>query len=125
MVNRRRRPPAQPGSARHRVDRLADLRARTHADIAKRRAEGKTDNVIRRLLKCYIARELYRCLTTEIEAEASSVDLDDRQRLAGLEHLLEYRDLGARVQRPLWASTDVKNPAYRTPCMSPGSRCLE
>jgi transposase len=35
---------------------------RTHAYIAKRRAEGKTDNEIRRCLKRYIARELYRAL---------------------------------------------------------------
>jgi transposase len=41
---------------------------RTHAYITKRRAEGKTDNEIRRLLKRYIARELYRCLNTEIPA---------------------------------------------------------
>lgn len=41
---------------------------RTHAYIAKRRAKGKTDNEIRRLLKRYIVRELYRCLNTEIAA---------------------------------------------------------
>jgi hypothetical protein len=41
---------------------------RTHAYIAKRRAEGKSDNEIRRLLKRYIVRELYRCLNTEIAA---------------------------------------------------------
>jgi transposase len=41
---------------------------RTHTYIAKRRAEGKTDNEIRRLLKRYIARDLYRCLNTEIAA---------------------------------------------------------
>jgi transposase len=35
---------------------------RTHAYIARRRAEGKTDPEIRRCLKRYIARELYRCL---------------------------------------------------------------
>ena len=39
---------------------------RTHAYIAKRRAEGKTDNEVRRLLKRYIAREIHRCLHTEI-----------------------------------------------------------
>ncbi|GAA1853510.1 hypothetical protein GCM10009836_37010 [Pseudonocardia ailaonensis] len=41
---------------------------RTHASIAKRRAEGKADNEIRRLLKRYIVREIYRCLQTEIAA---------------------------------------------------------
>jgi len=41
---------------------------RTHAYIAKRRGEGKTDNEIRRLLKRYIARELYRCLNAETAA---------------------------------------------------------
>ena len=37
---------------------------RTHAYIARRRAEGKTDREIRRILKRYIARELYRTLNT-------------------------------------------------------------
>lgn len=41
---------------------------RTHAYIAKRRAQGKTDNEIRRLLKRYIARELFRTLNTPITA---------------------------------------------------------
>ena len=36
---------------------------RTRAYIARRRAEGKTDPEIRRCLKRYIARELYRQLT--------------------------------------------------------------
>jgi transposase len=36
----------------------------THAYIARRRAEGKTDPEIRRCLKRYIARELYRSLNT-------------------------------------------------------------
>ena len=35
---------------------------RTHDYIARRRAEGKTDPEIRRCLKRYIARELYRAL---------------------------------------------------------------
>lgn len=35
---------------------------RTHAYIAKRQAEGKSDNEIRRSIKRYIARELYRTL---------------------------------------------------------------
>jgi transposase len=37
---------------------------RTHAYITRRRAEGKTDRDIRRILKRYIARELYRTLDT-------------------------------------------------------------
>jgi transposase len=37
---------------------------RTRAYIARRRAEGKTDPEIRRCLKRYIARELYRSLNT-------------------------------------------------------------
>jgi transposase len=37
---------------------------RTAAYITRRRAEGKTDNEIRRCLKRYIARELYRALNT-------------------------------------------------------------
>lgn len=36
---------------------------RTHAYIAKRRAEGKTDKEIRRCLKRYVARELHNQLT--------------------------------------------------------------
>jgi transposase len=37
---------------------------RTHAYITRRRAEGKTDPEIRRCLKRYITRELYRSLNT-------------------------------------------------------------
>jgi transposase len=37
---------------------------RTHAYLTRRRAEGKTDRDIRRILKRYIARELYRALNT-------------------------------------------------------------
>jgi transposase len=40
----------------------------THAYIAKRRAQGRTDNEIRRLLKRYIARELFRTMHAEIAA---------------------------------------------------------
>lgn len=39
-----------------------DLRTRTYAD--RRRAQGKTDREIKRCLKRYIARQLYRALTT-------------------------------------------------------------
>jgi transposase len=35
----------------------------TRAYVARRRAEGKTDKEIRRRLKRYIARQLYRALT--------------------------------------------------------------
>jgi transposase len=41
---------------------------RTRAYIARRRAEGKTDPEIRRCLKRYIARELYRSLNTAMAA---------------------------------------------------------
>ena len=41
---------------------------RTRAYIAKQRAQGKTDNEIRRQLKRYIARELYRTLNTPLTA---------------------------------------------------------
>ncbi|MFL5311281.1 MAG: IS110 family transposase [Myxococcales bacterium] len=41
---------------------------RTRAYVARRRAEGKTDNEIRRCLKRYIARELYRALNTATAA---------------------------------------------------------
>jgi transposase len=37
---------------------------RTRAYSARRRAEGKTDGEIRRMLKRYIARQLYRALNT-------------------------------------------------------------
>jgi transposase len=36
---------------------------RTHAYIARRRAEGKSDNEIRRCIKRYVTRELFRALT--------------------------------------------------------------
>ena len=41
---------------------------RTRAYIARRRAEGKSDGEIRRMLKRYIARELYRALETSAAA---------------------------------------------------------
>ncbi|HDH26771.1 MAG TPA: IS110 family transposase, partial [Actinobacteria bacterium] len=40
---------------------------RTRAYIDKRRAEGKTDREIRRCLKRYIARELYRILENGLD----------------------------------------------------------
>jgi hypothetical protein len=40
---------------------------RTRAYFDKRRAEGKTDREIRRCLKRYIARELYRTLERELD----------------------------------------------------------
>jgi transposase len=39
---------------------------RTRAYITRRRAEGKSDPEIRRCLKRYLARELYRCLNTAV-----------------------------------------------------------
>jgi transposase len=41
---------------------------RTRAYVERRRAQGKTDREIRRCLKRYIAREIYRTLTHEIGA---------------------------------------------------------
>jgi transposase len=38
---------------------------RTHAYITRRRAQGKTDREIRRCLKRYLARELFRALNTQ------------------------------------------------------------
>ena len=40
----------------------------THAYAERRRAEGKTDREIRRILKRYIAREIYRSLNTATAA---------------------------------------------------------
>jgi len=46
---------------------IANTRMRTHTNtqayVARRRAEGKTDREIRRCIKRYIARQLYRTLT--------------------------------------------------------------
>jgi transposase len=39
---------------------------RTQAYLARRRAEGKSDREIRRCIKRYIARQLYRTLTAAI-----------------------------------------------------------
>ena len=41
---------------------------RTRAYVARRRTEGKTPREIRRALKRYIARELYRHLATAMTA---------------------------------------------------------
>ena len=43
---------------------------RTRAYVARRRAEGKTPREIRRYLKRYIARELYRALTATMITNA-------------------------------------------------------
>jgi transposase len=73
--------PASSGSTtRHRLNRGGDRRLnqalhtialtrarscpRTRAYIQRRRAQGKTDREIRRILKRYIAREVYRTLNT-------------------------------------------------------------
>jgi hypothetical protein len=55
-----------PSAARVRT--ASDTGISAHAYITKRRAEGKTDNEIRGLLKRYIARELHRTLNIEIAA---------------------------------------------------------
>jgi hypothetical protein len=47
------------------VTRMASC-PRTRAYVARRRAEGKAPREIRRCLKRYIARELYRTLTTSM-----------------------------------------------------------
>lgn len=44
----------------------------TRAYLTRRRAEGKTDREIRRCLKRYIARQLYRALTTAMAQAAAS-----------------------------------------------------
>ena len=60
-------------------------RSRSHAYLTRRLPEGKTDRVIRRILKRYIARELYRRLTN-IEASprhvtrSPPIPLDARKR---------------------------------------------
>ncbi len=48
---------------------------RTRAYVARRTAEGKTSREIRRCLKRYVARELYRALTPPSDPTA---DLDIR-----------------------------------------------
>jgi transposase len=80
--------PASSGrTVRHRLNRGGDralnraihtivvTRARccptTRAYIARRRAEGKTDKEIRRCLKRYVARQLYRALTTAMNINNS------------------------------------------------------
>jgi len=45
---------------------------RTRAYVAKRTAEGKTHREIRRCLKRYITRELYRTLTTDMKTPAAA-----------------------------------------------------
>jgi transposase len=43
----------------------------TRSYAARRRAEGKTDRQIRRCLKRYIARQLYRLLETNLALDAA------------------------------------------------------
>jgi transposase len=74
-------PVASGRTSRHRLNRLGDrqlnralhtiaiTRMRSHPPtldyVARRRAEGKTDREIRRCLKRYLARHLYRTLTSQ------------------------------------------------------------
>jgi transposase len=44
----------------------------TQAYLARRRAEGKSDREIRRCLKRYIARQLYRTLTAAINPDTAA-----------------------------------------------------
>ncbi|MGH3539443.1 MAG: IS110 family transposase, partial [Pseudonocardiaceae bacterium] len=48
---------------------------RTRAYVARRTAEGKTLREIRRCLKRYITRELYRVLTTTMTPATSPTDV--------------------------------------------------
>lgn len=49
---------------------------RTRGYVARRRSQGKTDTEIRRCLKRYIARELYRTLTaTMINAMINTAEI--------------------------------------------------
>ena len=68
-------PVASGRTSRHRLNRalhtIAVIRMRshpaTHDYAARRRAEGKTDREIRRCLKRYIARHLYRELNNRAQ----------------------------------------------------------
>jgi len=76
--------PASPGlTSRHRLNRRGDRQLnsaihivtiqrqshapRTQAYFEKRRAEGKTDREIRRCLKRYVAREIYKVLERPVD----------------------------------------------------------
>jgi hypothetical protein len=54
-------------------DNLDDHDPQTRAYAEKRRAEGKTDREIRRILKRYLARSIYRHLNT---ASATRLGVD-------------------------------------------------
>ena len=74
---------------RHRLNRLGDrqlnralhtiavTRMRCHpptqAYVQRRRAEGKTDREIRRCIKRYLARHLYRTLTTDPQQRLTNI----------------------------------------------------
>ncbi len=61
----RRRPGPQPRDPHHRHDQDAQLLQNPRL-LARRTADGKTTREIRRCLKPYIARELYRALTASM-----------------------------------------------------------
>ena len=70
----RRRPRVEPRDPHHRHDPHAVLRH--DQDLRRRRtAEGKTSREIRRCLKRYIARELYRALNTSTALTAATPPL--------------------------------------------------
>ena len=41
----------------------------THAYVEKRRGQGKTDRVIRRCIKRYLARRIFRILVASVKSE--------------------------------------------------------
>ena len=79
---------------------------RTKAYVARRTAEGKTTREIRRCLKRYIARELYRALTATHDTY--------RLRLLRLDKHRSVRRLGVRIpsgappRRWLWPGRTVR-----------------
>jgi hypothetical protein len=67
----RRRPSPQPRHPHHRQH--PDAQPPPHQDyLARRRTEGKSDREIRRCLKRYIARQLYRALTAAMNPNTTA-----------------------------------------------------
>ena len=67
-------PPVLHVSDRHAVVAAKRMRScpTTQAYVARRTAQGKTPKEIRRCLKRYIARQLYRTLTTSMAPAAET-----------------------------------------------------
>ena len=102
----------QPGR-QHVQAALGGVVRRRPLEGAAARAAGDVDDPPPALLAHQPRRRL------SAEENALEVGAAYQEVFVGGDRFEPLKAEGARVQRPLWASTGVKNPEYSTPCTSP------